>query len=64
MQKALIAVNAVTSLAALGENRDNFIDALGNTLIPQALVKRHYDGLLYMMSLLHRSGNFKIYPPK
>jgi len=62
--KGLVAVNAVTSRAATGENRNNFIVAQWNTPIPQALVERYYDGLLYMMSLLHCSGNFKIYPPK
>lgn len=60
----LIATNAVTSLAATNPNRDKFIDALWNTPVPQALVERYYDGLLYIMSFLHCSGNYRIYPPR
>jgi oligosaccharide reducing-end xylanase len=60
----LIATNAVTSLAATNPNRDKFVDALWNTPVPQALVERYYDGLLYIMSFLHCSGNYKIYTPK
>ena len=60
----LIATNAVTSLAATNPNRDKFVDALWNTPVPQALVERYYDGLLYIMSLLHCSGNYRIYPPR
>jgi oligosaccharide reducing-end xylanase len=60
----LVATNAVTSLAATNANRNQFVDALWNAPVPQALVERYYDGLLYIMSLLHCSGNYKIYPPK
>ena len=62
--KGLVSTNAVTSLAATGKNRNDFVDTLWNTPVPQALVERYYDGLLYLMSLLHCSGNFRIYPPK
>jgi oligosaccharide reducing-end xylanase len=60
----LIATNAVTSLAATNPHRDKFVDALWNTPVPQVLVERYYDGLLYIMSFLHCSGNYKIYTPK
>jgi oligosaccharide reducing-end xylanase len=60
----LIATNAVTSLAATNPNRDKFVDALWNTPVPQVLVERYYDGLLYIMSFLHCSGNYRIYTPK
>lgn len=60
----LIATNAVTSLAATNADRDKFVDALWNTPVPQILVERYYDGLLYLMSLLHCSGNYKIYQPQ
>ena len=60
----LIATNAVTSLAATNPNSDKFVDALWRLPVPQVLVERYYDGLLYIMSLLHCSGNYRIYPPK
>jgi oligosaccharide reducing-end xylanase len=62
--RGLIATNAVTSLAATNPNRDKFVDALWDTTVPHILVERYYDGLLYIMSFLHCSGNYRIYPPK
>jgi len=60
----LIATNAVTSLAATDADAMRFVDALWNTPTPQVLVERYYDGLLYLMSLMHCSGNYRIYEPK
>jgi oligosaccharide reducing-end xylanase len=39
------------------------VDALWNSPIPSG-EQRYYDGMLYMMSLLHSSGNFRIWGPK
>jgi oligosaccharide reducing-end xylanase len=33
-----------------------------NTPIPSG-EQRYYDGMLYLMSLMHCSGNFRIWPP-
>lgn len=60
----LVATNAVTSLAATSPGRNEFIDALWNAPVPQVLVERYYDGLLYLMSYLHCSGNYRIYAPR
>lgn len=56
----LIAMNATAALATTNEIRWDFIEEFWNTPIPSGLY-RYYDGLLYMMALLHLSGNFQIY---
>lgn len=59
--EGLIAVNAVASLAATDSARaKRFVEELWNTPTPSGL-ERYYEGLLYMMSLLHCSGEFKIW---
>jgi len=60
----LVATNAVASLAATQPLSREFTEALWNSPVPQVLVERYYDGLLYIMSLLHCSGRYRIYPPK
>lgn len=60
----LIAMNAVASLAATDQQRaGTFVDALWE-LQPPTGTWRYYDGLLYLLALLHVSGNFRIYAPK
>lgn len=59
----LIATNAVASLAATHADAKRFTEALWNAPIPSDLVERYYDGLLYIMSLMHCGGRYKIYPP-
>ncbi|GAC1414768.1 MAG: hypothetical protein NVSMB62_01210 [Acidobacteriaceae bacterium] len=60
----MIATTAVASLAATkGPVADAFVKELWNTPIP-AGQQRYYDGLLYMMSLLHCSGQFRIWAPQ
>jgi oligosaccharide reducing-end xylanase len=39
------------------------VDALWNAPVPEGY-SRYYDGMLYMMSLLHASGQFRIWSPK
>ena len=59
----LIATNAVGSLAASSETKWEFVEEFWNMPIPSGQF-RYYDGMLYMMSLLHLSGNFRIYAPE
>jgi oligosaccharide reducing-end xylanase len=58
----LVAMNAVAALASTNDNRKEFIEELWNTPVPTGLY-RYYDGMLYMLALLHLSGNFRIYDP-
>jgi oligosaccharide reducing-end xylanase len=62
--KGLIATNAVVSLAASHAKARDFAEALWNTPTPEAFNERYYDGLLYLMGMLHCSGEFKIWKPK
>jgi oligosaccharide reducing-end xylanase len=62
--QGLVAVNADASLAATDSARAReFVEALWNTPVPDGL-ERYYEGLLYMMALLHCSGEFRIWPPR
>jgi oligosaccharide reducing-end xylanase len=55
----LIATNAVASLAATNSHAKDFVKALWDAPIP-AGQQRYYDGMLYLLSLLHCSGRFRI----
>ena len=64
----MVATAAVGGLA-LGEtagekgpNAAAFVDELWSLPIPSG-EQRYYDGMLYLMSLLHCSGNFRIWMP-
>ena len=60
----LVATNAVAGLAATDKDRvKKFVEALWNTPIPSGRY-RYYDGMLYLMSMLHCSGQFRIWPPQ
>jgi len=59
----LVATMAVASLAATAPRRREFVEALWEAPIPHELVERYYDGLLYIMSLLHCSGRYRIWAP-
>jgi len=61
--QGLVAENAVASLAATNPRAKNFVAALWNTPTPDGL-ERYYEGLLYMMALLHCSGEFRIWMPQ
>ena len=61
--EGLVAVNAVASLAATNPRSTKFVEALWNTPTPQGL-ERYYEGLLYMMALMHCSGEFRILEPR
>ncbi|KNY25189.1 glycosyl hydrolase family 8 [Pseudobacteroides cellulosolvens] len=59
-QMALIAMNAVASLAATKSQAYDFVNELWK-LNPPGGTKRYYDGCLLFFALLHCSGNFKIW---
>ncbi len=56
----MVATTAVGSLAAPDSPAAHaFLDALWSMPIPSG-EQRYYDGMLYLMSLMHASGNFRI----
>jgi oligosaccharide reducing-end xylanase len=60
----LVSTNGVASLAATDAARaKRFVEALWNLDVPSSRVFRYYDGLLYLMSLMHASGRFRIIVP-
>jgi oligosaccharide reducing-end xylanase len=58
----LVATNAVASLAATQPRAAEFVEALWNSPIPSGQF-RYYDGMWYLMGLLHCSGEFRIWAP-
>jgi oligosaccharide reducing-end xylanase len=58
----LVAMNAVASLAAMHPRSEQFVKALWETPVPTGRY-RYYDGMLYMLGMLHCSGNFRIWKP-
>lgn len=62
--EGLVGTNAVAGLAATDRARARlFTEALWNTPIPSGQ-SRYYDGMLYLMSLMHAGGEFRILLPK
>jgi oligosaccharide reducing-end xylanase len=59
----LVAANAVTSLAATNPHAADFVKALWDAPIPSGQL-RYYDGMLYLLSMLHCSGEFRIIGPR
>jgi len=57
-----VAMNAAGGLASNNNNTWSFISELWGYSPPTGQY-RYYDGLLYFLSILHVSGNFKIYLP-
>ncbi|MBO0910849.1 MAG: glycoside hydrolase [Acidobacteria bacterium] len=56
----MVATTAVGTLAATpGEISKAFVKELWKTPVPSG-EQRYYDGLLYLMSMMHCSGNFRI----
>ena len=53
----------VAALAATTDKAPQFVEALWDAPIPSGKW-RYYDGLLYMLALLHVNGSFRIYAPK
>ena len=61
--QGLVAVNAMASLAATNPRSKQFVEALWNMPTPDG-IERYYEGLLYMMAVLHCSGEFRIWAPR
>jgi oligosaccharide reducing-end xylanase len=59
----LVAMNAVASLAATQPRSRKFLEELWNTPVPSGQF-RYYNGMLYLLALLHCSGEFKIWAPR
>jgi oligosaccharide reducing-end xylanase len=59
----MIGVNAVASLAATQPRAKDFVEALWDLPVPSG-EWRYYDGMLYMMSMLHCSGEFRVWTPR
>jgi len=60
----MVATTAVGSLAAsAGPISKAFLEELWNSQIPSG-EQRYYDGMLYLMSMMHCSGNFRIIMPQ
>jgi oligosaccharide reducing-end xylanase len=61
----LVATNGLASLPATDKARARkFVDALWTLDVPSSKIFRYYDGLLYMMSLMHAGGRFQIIMPR
>ena len=58
----VVAMNAVASLAATQPRARRFVEELWNTSIPTGQF-RYYDGMLYLLGMLHCGGEFRIWPP-
>jgi len=59
----LVGMNAVAGLAAKdSEHVRQFTEALWNEPVPSGQA-RYFDGMLYLLSLLHVSGEFRIWKP-
>ena len=56
----LVAMNAVASLAATQPRAKQFVEALWKEPIPSGQ-HRYYDGMLYLLALLHCGGEFRIW---
>jgi len=59
----LLATTAVASLAATKPVKDKFVEELWDAPIPSGH-ERYYDGMLYLMGLMHASGSYRIWEPK
>jgi len=58
----LTAMNAVAALASRGPDAKKYVEELWKTPVPSGEY-RYYDGLLYLLGLLHCSGEFRVWPP-
>jgi oligosaccharide reducing-end xylanase len=58
--QGLVAINAVAGVAATNPRANRFVEELWNTPTPDG-IERYYEGLLYLMALLHCGGEFRIW---
>ena len=59
----LVAMNATASLVATHPRAKPFAEALWDAPIPTGRY-RYYDGMLYLLAMLHGSGEFQIWSPQ
>jgi len=59
----LVAMNAVASLAGTHPLAQQFVEALWNAPVPSGRY-RYYDGMLYLLGLLHCGGEFRVWTPQ
>jgi len=59
----LVAANAVAGLSATNQRAKQFVEEFWNTPVPSGK-HRYYDGTIYMLSMLHCSGQFRIWALK
>jgi oligosaccharide reducing-end xylanase len=59
----LTAMNAVAALAATQPRANQFVEELWNAPVPSGQY-RYYDGMLYMLGMLHCGGEFRVWPPR
>jgi len=59
----LVAMNAVASLAATHSRARKFVEELWGTPVPTGQY-RYYDGMLYLLGLLHCGGQFRVWGPR
>ncbi len=59
----LVAMNAVAGLAATHPRARKFVQALWDALVPSGR-ERYYDGMLYLLGMLHCSGEFRVWAPR
>ena len=56
-------MNAVASFASTEPRARQFVDTLWKLALPSGRY-RYYDGMLYLLAMLHCSGEFRIWPPR
>jgi oligosaccharide reducing-end xylanase len=59
----LASCNAVASLAADHALAKEFVEDFWNASVPQVFGDRYYDGTLYLLNILHCSGEYRIWKP-
>jgi endo-1,4-beta-D-glucanase Y len=62
----LVATSAAVSLTTTHQKSKEFIDALWNAKhepYEDGYFDAYYDGLLYLFSIMHLSGNYRIIEP-
>lgn len=59
----LVASNALAGLAATNPRARDFVKALWDSPLPSGQ-QRYYDGMLYLLSMLHCGGQFRIWNPR
>jgi oligosaccharide reducing-end xylanase len=58
-----IAMNAVAGLAATEPRAKKFVEALWDAPVPTGQW-RYYDGMLYLLAMLHCGGEFRVWSPE